>query len=339
LSKKKSKKWIWIIIILIIIIGGYVLINKSKSETNPEINANIQIPNLEYKVQKRDFGDYTEIVGNVNADTRTIYPPFKEKITDVFVEEGQKVEIGDHLLKFEDLTYRINYISKQIDYDNSLNMAEKIRELKKLQLEQAKEELEKTTLKSPVKGTIEKLDIGVGDNPQLDKGMMVIVDNESMRVKSSIDELDLPNIKLGMKAIIEFNQLGVSIPGELTLINPVAESSGGIVYIPVEIKFTEDPLKYGIISGLTANVKLVTLELKNSIAIPKEALKTRENGTKFVYIKTSEGKKEVDVKSGKETKKYVEILEGLKEGDIVLLIPDGAELQRLQNVNGVPRGF
>ena len=45
----------------------------------------------------------------------------------------------------------------------------------------------------------------------------------------------------------------------------------------------------------------------------------KENGTKYVYLKTSEGSIKQEIKTGFENEEFVLVEEGLKEGDKVLL--------------------
>ena len=47
----------------------------------------------------------------------------------------------------------------------------------------------------------------------------------------------------------------------------------------------------------------------------------KENGTKYVYLKTSEGSIKQEIKTGFENEEFVLVEEGLKEGDLVVFEP------------------
>jgi multidrug efflux pump subunit AcrA (membrane-fusion protein) len=144
-----------------------------------------------------------------------------------------------------------------------------------------------------------------------------------------------------MEAVIEFDQLNASIPAEITLINPVAVNSGGLTTIPIELEFTEDANKYGVIPGITGNVKLIILEAKNEIVIPINALNQDSKGNYFVFLKTENEPQKVNVEIGEKTDDRVIVTSGLEFGQTLVIYPDQEELQRLKDKyeeNNIPFG-
>lgn len=337
---KKLIKWL-LIVVIVVILGVLILntLNKknvSKEDPTSKVSTALNNISVEYKVEKNDIGDYIEISGNVTAKTRRIISEVSGKVMEVYVENGEKIKKDQKMAKFEDIDYRINYLNKLNSYELAVNDGEKVKEIKKLQLDQAKKDLDNTILKSPVEGIISSVNINVGDVISRNFVSFTVVDNNSLKIEASIDEIDLPKIKVGMKAYVEFEQLKVRIPAKISLINPVAVNAGGIVVIPIELTFEDDPLKYGIIAGLTCNVKLITMELKSSIVIPISALIKDKTGNEYVFKKTEEGREKVQVITGQKTEKFVEIKKGLSEGDTVLIIPSKEEINRLKEKYASP---
>ncbi|BBE30745.1 cation transporter [Tepiditoga spiralis] len=337
---KKSIKWLIIIVTLVVLI--FLIINalnikkESGNVQTDKVSTALNNISVEYKVKKDNIGDYIEVSGNVTAETRRIISEVSGEVMDVYVENGEKIKKDQKMAKFEDIDYRINYLNKLNTYELAVNDGEKIKEIKKLQLDQAKKDLDNTILKSPVEGIISSVNISVGDVISRNFVSFTVVDNNSLKIEASIDEIDLPKIKVGMKAYVEFEQLHVKIPAKVSLINPVAVNAGGIVVIPIELKFEDNPLKYGIISGLTCNVKLITMELDNSIVIPVNSLIKGKDGNEYVFKKTSEGREKVPVITGQKTEKFVEIKNGLSEGDTVLIMPSKEEINRLKEKYATP---
>jgi multidrug efflux pump subunit AcrA (membrane-fusion protein) len=325
-----KKVFIYIIIIAIAIISVFFIINNNKnSETTSDQN-NIQNIFTTYTIENSEIGDYIEITGTVKADERNVVSEVSGKVMELYVEKGQKVSEGDLLAKFEDLEYRISYLNDLRNFELAANDSEKTKEIKKLQLELSKRNLENTELKSPVNGTISEVFIDEDDFIPANQKIISIVDTNSLKIESVVDEIDLSKISLNMEALVEFDQLNVSIPAKITLINPVAVNSGGLTTIPIELEFLEDATKYGIIPGITGNVKLIILKVENEIVIPTNALNIDSKGNYFVFLKTDSEPEKVNIEIGEKTEDRVIVKSGLEFGQTLVIYPDQEELQRLQ---------
>lgn len=71
-------------------------------------------------------------------------------------------------------------------------------------------------------------------------------------------------------------------------------------------------------SGMTANVTFVVADRPNALAIPTEAIATRE-GKFFVKIGSAESPTDHEVKTGITDGKRTEVIAGLNEGDTVFI--------------------
>ncbi|MFP4462015.1 MAG: hypothetical protein ACLFQE_07445, partial [Thermotogota bacterium] len=112
-------------------------------------------------------------------------------------------------------------------------------------------------------------------------------------------------------------------------ISRIAETSSGIVVIPIKFSFNNLPLDKGVIPGLTCSVNILLMENTDVIVVPALAVKDDENGS-YVFVKrqTSEnqsakrndepGEKRY-IEIGQMTKNYLEVINGLVEGEIVII--------------------
>ena len=69
---------------------------------------------------------------------------------------------------------------------------------------------------------------------------------------------------------------------------------------------------------MTANVEILTESRKGVVSVPVQSIQN-EDGENFVYIIKGNEKIMTPVAIGLEGEEYIEILEGVKEGDAVLL--------------------
>jgi HlyD family secretion protein len=231
----------------------------------------------------------------------------------------------------------LKYLQAQSAYDNALGQAPKTVEEKKLSLDIAEQELENTVMKSPVSGFVKEVSYKDNDLISTNSIICTIVEDNEMYVEASVDEVDLRKIKVGQKVQFVFEPLGnLRLNGVISEVSPIANASGGIVVIPVEFSFNKSPKGTGVIPGLTCSANIMLMENTDVIVIPILAIKKDKNGS-YVYVDNGEktpktgttdaenapGEKRT-ITIGQITEQYAEIVEGLEEGEIIIIQPDVA---------------
>ena len=324
------KKWITLLIIavLVVLVIVVIFLNRASAQTVSEKDAtSTQAPvYLTYTVTKEN--ETVEIVGQVTADTKKVTSKVSGDVLEIYVEEGDVVQVGQKIAKIDDTDYQISYLSALNSYKTSPT------EINRLNLEKAKENLENTTVVSPVNGVVQSVNVVVGDSVSVGTSIVTIVETDTLRVEGSISEYDLKNVKEGMKAVFTFEQLGLTLTGKVKRISPVAETSGGVTVIPVEFSFDQIPPSL-VIPGLTCDVEIIIKEATSSFFVPKEAVSQDQNGY-YVMKQTPQGPQKVYVEVGEELNDKIEIKKGVSEGDVLLLIPSQQEIQRLRTRQGLP---
>ena len=71
--------------------------------------------------------------------------------------------------------------------------------------------------------------------------------------------------------------------------------------------------------GFSAQVKIMKANATNVIAIPIGAIKYREDNTPYVMVSTGSDSEERNIKMGESDENYVEITEGLSEGEMIIV--------------------
>lgn len=146
---------------------------------------------------------------------------------------------------------------------------------------------------------------------------IVIADLTDLVVTSSVSEVDVTGLAVGMEATVTIDALsGETFPGSVKSISPNAASSSGVVTYEVEIALDESDAR--IRPGMTATTDIVTLTAENAVSVPNSAVKS-DGTAKYVQVLTNGGRTEKrTVVVGASDDAYTQVTSGLKVGEQVL---------------------
>ncbi len=146
---------------------------------------------------------------------------------------------------------------------------------------QARVDLDRTQIRSPVDGVVIKRSIELGQtvaaslqSPEL----FVIARNLSdMQVQVSIDEADIARVRLGQKAGFTVDAFpGRSFEGTVSQVRKAATNTQNVITYIVIVEFSNADGR--LLPGMTANVRLVTDTRENALKVPNAALRVRLPG-------------------------------------------------------------
>ncbi len=191
----------------------------------------------------------------------------------------------------------------------------------RLQLEQARRRLEQATLLAPFDGTVIAVNIEIGQvvGAGVPGGAIVLADLSDLYLDLTVDEVDVVRLKEGMPVEITLDALpGRSFRGHIDAIAPAATEAGGVATYRVRVVLDErDPV---LRAGMSANVEIEVERRENVLLVPNAAVRRdRETGRAFVYRVVGDRVEEVEIRLGAQGETESEVLEGLQEGDRVVL--------------------
>ena len=229
--------------------------------------------------------------------------------------------------------------------DSNVNSARMSVENAEISLEDAQKNLDDYTIKAPIDGTIitknkkagEKLEQGTANT----EPMAIIYDMSVLKVSLTIDESDIHNIEMGQSVSITADAVEGRFTGEVTKVGIDGTSSNGVTTYPVEISITE----YGdLLPGMNVDCEIQIEAVEDVIAVPVSAIQ-RGNTVYVKGRKTDDNDKAPDgfysqkVETGVSDSVYIEIKDGLKEGDEIVtsITPSGIEAQgeQIQEMPGM----
>ncbi len=195
-------------------------------------------------------------------------------------------------------------------------------------LEKRREALENAQVKSPIAGTVTRVNTKVGqfaDKPEDDRPMFIIENLDQLELEIKVSEYSIGKVKIGQPVMIHADILnGKTVEGVVANISPTGEEKGGgsterVIPTTVEISDKDS----GLIAGITARAEILLEEAENVLAAPSSALLQKDDGSLCVQKVENGQIKEVPVETGVEGDILVELIpleEGsLKEGDSIVI--------------------
>ena len=176
-----------------------------------------------------------------------------------------------------------------------------------------------TRVKSPRDGTISDLYVDAGDDFKAGDRLFRVADYAHPKIIIHVDEYDVSAMKKGIPVSVNVLSTGAVVEGEITRIAQEATVSGDLAYYQTEITLPQDGT---LAMGLTVEVLIPRQSVQNATTVSMSAIQYDENDEPFVYVYDSQGKvKAQPVKLGINNGTIVEITEGLKSGETVLIPP------------------
>ncbi len=179
-------------------------------------------------------------------------------------------------------------------------------------------QLKKAKIIAPSDGVITKIPVEVGDFVNISQKVVGFISQGAEEIDVNIAESDIAKIKSGQEATIDFDALGPDekFKGKVVNVNPASTVISGVVYYKVKIYLDkEDPrLK----PGMTANIEILINKKENALCLPYQYFKEK-NGKKYVYLERGKKITIQEIKTGLEGENNVEIIQGLKQGDKVIM--------------------
>lgn len=203
----------------------------------------------------------------------------------------------------------------------------------KSNITRVREDMTKLVLKAPIDGLVyldnpnrrhwrQPKEIKAGVDVNSKEIIAYIPDLSKFVVKTDIPEDYRSRIELGLPAHLRISAIpGLVMNAKISEIAPIAtnvipwDKNSPKVYTTELSTDARDPR---LMPGLTIEIEIIVKTVKNVLFLPVEAVYNREGET-YCRIKTITGIQERKIKTGESSIDFIEITEGIKEGDVILL--------------------
>ena len=195
----------------------------------------------------------------------------------------------------------------------------------------AQAQLRYTVVKSPISGVVALRFLNVSDSVDSVTPIAEIVDLSQVIVDASLPSTEPANVVPGQTAIITtMSQPGGQLTGVVQSVAPVTDNQG--TTIAIRILCNNPNLKFK--EGMPVTTTIVTAIHRQAITVPVDALVCDPivPDNKMVYIYNDGKIRRVEVTTGIQDRKRIEIISGLSAGQSIVAsgaygIPDGTEVQ------------
>jgi RND family efflux transporter MFP subunit len=192
-------------------------------------------------------------------------------------------------------------------------------------LAQSRAQLAKAFIRTPISGTVLQLTQQQGETIAAGLSaptLIVVADLNRLQVDAFVDETDIGRVRLGQTAEITLDAYpDRKFKGRVAKIASGATMQQNVVTYDVTIAL-ESP-EHFLKPDMTATVNIIVARHENVLAVPIDAVKQDKKGpTVTLMTEGPRGQSEfkpVSVKTGISDGDRTEIMEGLKEGDVVVV--------------------
>src|SRR5438128_7731406 len=194
--------------------------------------------------------------------------------------------------------------------------------------DRAAEDVANATIRAPIRGTVLSRDVEIGSpvSSILNLGanatlVMTLGDIRKVFVRGKVDEADIGRVRLDQPARIRVETFkDRTFNGRVTQISPLGVEKDNVTSF--EVKVSIDNPGHELKANMTANAEIVLEEHPHALLIPEAAVTYDATKAAFVNViapGTKTGRKKTPIKVGVGNGTKIEVLEGLKAGDKLVL--------------------
>jgi HlyD family secretion protein len=187
-------------------------------------------------------------------------------------------------------------------------------------LEQALYHLDGAELVAPFDGLVATVHARNGEMITGMQPMVTVVNLTPLRIQVEVDEVDVGQVRVGNPVSIVVDSLpDAQLSGRVAEISPVPTVTQGVVTYPVRISLERENIPE-LRVGMTANVEIITETIEQALLVPNRAVEVdRQTGQLFVERITGDTTVRTEVEVGLRSTEHSQILQGVQEGDVLLI--------------------
>lgn len=288
--------------------------------------------------KEESFSHFIEVQGKVDGeDNIGVSAQMPGVVTAIYVKEGDRVQKGQVLAQIESSALQQQYESAKTQLEFATNVFNKQKALwdqqigSEIQFLQAKttkesaeksvaairEQLEMSKIKAPINGSIEEVNLKLGQMAQPGMPAIRVVSFSTVKVIADIAEAYASKVKPGAKVIVAIPDLGKEIEAKVDFTSKYINPVNRTFLTEIRLKPGQNDFR----ANMIARVKINDYTNEKAIVVPVSVVRDATEG-KYIYVAENvngkmQAKRRV-VEVGQTYNGMAEIIKGLKPGDKII---------------------
>ena len=257
-----------------------------------------------------------------------------KKLVDISTKELSlklKIALADSKLAESNLNRDEKLAKKNLISNALLDQTRTFAERALLNKELSKISLNKSLIKSPMKGTVKTRFVKVGEFVRKGDRLAEILEIDRILIKVNIPEQEILQIIIGQKVdIVLYIFENKKIEGQVKKIGLEADASNRTFPVEIEVDNLERKLRPGMLARVTFTQRVD----QDQVVVPRHTIMERDRG-RIVYVVDNGKAFQREVSIGISQQENVQILKGLSKGEQLVVeghtkLTDGVEINIVQ---------
>lgn len=305
-----------------------------------DLDANKKVVNVVVsELKPSTYNHFIDVQGAVDGDENTtISAKVIGTVTKVYVEPGSFVKAGQILAdidadavkrQMDALEVNVKLATEVFEKQKSLweqkigseiqfKQAKANMESLQEQLKSLKEQVQMYKITSAVNGTIDMVNIKIGQLVSPGIPLFSIVNSNKLKIKANVSEAHASKIKEGQNVFINLPDINKQTTGKIKYSGKGINLINRTVGIDVDFKVVDD-----IIPNMVAELKIVDYQNNNAFVVPVNAIQYGMD-SKFVFVAVTENGKKIarkrEIIVGSTYNDIAEVTSGLQTGDKIITV-------------------
>ena len=343
-SGARAKTALVLLAVSLLLVSGC---GKKEAQGAPEKTVNVKV----WTVEKKPVRPFIETIGSLTASEEVSVPSEVDGVLRaVPVDEGTPVSRGTVLARVDSTDYRLvednakaalkqaeaalaniraefgrkealfreELLTRQQFDDVTLRktVAERDLDRARVVLSLAREKLGKTSVLSPLQGMVKEKGVSAGDFARAGMPLMTIVRVDPLKLSFTIAEKDVSQLRAGQDVTFSVDPYpGREFSGRVSIVYPSLDERTRSLRAEALVSNGAFELK----PGFFARVKIFTGETREAVVVPATSI--LYEGTRVrVFLREGNAARERSVKLGAKYGELVEVLEGLRGGENLIVV-------------------
>jgi membrane fusion protein, multidrug efflux system len=281
-------------------------LEKEVASENPDSTSSVKSKEVSaIAVVARPFNHYIQTQGRVEAENNILVSSKSMGlVTQIFVKEGQSVSKGQVIAQIDNamVLTSIDALKSQLSlatavYDRQKNLwdqkigtevqfltAKSNKDGLQSQLASLEEQKDAARIKSPINGTVDDVFVKVGENIAPGMPAARVVNTSDLKLKASVSESYVTNVKTGNKVIVQIPELKKDIEARVTFVSKTIDPLSRTFTVEIDLPSSPD-----LRPNMSGIIKVVYYAEAAAITVPVNTVQT-VNNEKIVYVAEADGK-------------------------------------------------